>query len=779
MIRRLELSNFRRHADTALEFTPDEQLVVISGHNGAGKSTLISEALLFAFFGESRHGRRRLDELVRRGAELEGVEVSVTFEASGRTWRVDRRRVEGIGSARLWVDGTILVDGTSAVDAEITKLLGMDAAGFRLAVLARQKELDGLTSLDRSTRRRVLGRLLRIDAVGRASARANDEYLRAAEILNAFGAAPDLEALAAELEAARGAAQAAHRARDDAQSEVARLEAAAAQTADADRRASEAEARAAAAAAAAQEAASTAAEITERAAAARAAHRALGDPQPPARSSQDVDAQRARIAATLEGAEAARRAAEDRRVLERDLAEACAARDELVARLEELVDVDERLASARELAKGARAVAAAARDELEVAAKGRAVAEAALRDAQRRLAEFSEVGEGVCERCGSTLDAEHLAVHADELSDAALAAHGRLEEAKAAEEAARAAFDDADRAFQASVESGRAVAAEAEERDRARTEMERVNSRIKVLESRLAAPAPVVPDTDQLTSELASLDAEVEAARAAEAAVTEAARAAALAERLESEAAAARRRADELADAAEAAAVPAEVLEARARNAEVVAALVEARERLADAREAAATADGAVTEAERRLAEATEASERRAERETRARLAAHTKVLLRDCHERLSEGLRPALEVSATQLLARLSEGRFPAVRVTGDYDIMVSDDGEFRSLGELSGGEVDLVALAVRLALAQVVAERRGSDALGLLVLDEVFGSQDASRRSAILSALRELRTIYGQIFLISHVGGLEDAADRVVDLQLNDERVAVAAGG
>ena len=138
--------------------------------------------------------------------------------------------------------------------------------------------------------------------------------------------------------------------------------------------------------------------------------------------------------------------------------------------------------------------------------------------------------------------------------------------------------------------------------------------------------------------------------------------------------------------------------------------------------------------------------------------------------------LRPQLETAATSLLARLSEGRFPAVSVTSDYDVRVSDDGAFRSLGDLSGGECDLVALAVRLALAQVVADRRGTDALGLLVLDEVFGSQDASRRQSILVALRELRQIYGQIFLISHVGGLEDAADRVVDLSLDEQRVSHA---
>jgi DNA repair exonuclease SbcCD ATPase subunit len=52
-------------------------------------------------------------------------------------------------------------------------------------------------------------------------------------------------------------------------------------------------------------------------------------------------------------------------------------------------------------------------------------------------------------------------------------------------------------------------------------------------------------------------------------------------------------------------------------------------------------------------------------------------------------------------------------------------------------------------------------------LILDEVFGSQDAQRRLAITNALRNLRPTYPQVFLISHVGGLEDEADVVIELE------------
>ena len=87
-----------------------------------------------------------------------------------------------------------------------------------------------------------------------------------------------------------------------------------------------------------------------------------------------------------------------------------------------------------------------------------------------------------------------------------------------------------------------------------------------------------------------------------------------------------------------------------------------------------------------------------------------------------------------------------------------------------------ELVDRAVRLGLASVVTERHGAGGAGFLILDECFGSQDPARRGSILNALRGLKQTPGQIFLISHVGGLEDAAGAVIEVDLDDEANAVA---
>jgi len=150
-------------------------------------------------------------------------------------------------------------------------------------------------------------------------------------------------------------------------------------------------------------------------------------------------------------------------------------------------------------------------------------------------------------------------------------------------------------------------------------------------------------------------------------------------------------------------------------------------------------------------------------------VASETAGVLDELSTTMSQQIRPALEGAVGELLGRMSDGRFDAVSLDEDYNLSVRDDGALRPLSEFSGGEIDLIALAMRLALSGVVAERHGAGGAGFLILDECFGSQDAERRESIMTALRGLRGSYGQILLISHVGGIEDAADVVVEVSVD----------
>jgi exonuclease SbcC len=80
--------------------------------------------------------------------------------------------------------------------------------------------------------------------------------------------------------------------------------------------------------------------------------------------------------------------------------------------------------------------------------------------------------------------------------------------------------------------------------------------------------------------------------------------------------------------------------------------------------------------------------------------------------------------------------------------------------LKRFSGGEEDLANLCLRIAISRMVGDRAGGDTSSMLVLDEVFGSQDAERRERILGALQHLQGVFQQVLLITH---LEDVHERV----------------
>jgi exonuclease SbcC len=64
---------------------------------------------------------------------------------------------------------------------------------------------------------------------------------------------------------------------------------------------------------------------------------------------------------------------------------------------------------------------------------------------------------------------------------------------------------------------------------------------------------------------------------------------------------------------------------------------------------------------------------------------------------------------------------------------------------------------------LSRTFASQRGADP-GLIILDEVFGSQDVDRRQALLEHFRQLETVFGQVFIVSHFDDVANACDTQV---------------
>jgi DNA repair exonuclease SbcCD ATPase subunit len=183
-----------------------------------------------------------------------------------------------------------------------------------------------------------------------------------------------------------------------------------------------------------------------------------------------------------------------------------------------------------------------------------------------------------------------------------------------------------------------------------------------------------------------------------------------------------------------------------------------AREALEEANRKAAAESEAVAAARSRLKDASKLKKRidseRRELELRTAVAG----ALEEYREEASRRARPMVEAEASRLLRQITEAAYPRVRLTEDYFLEIAEGRDFYLSKRFSGGEQDLAALCLRLALARTLAEQRGTEQ-SFVILDEVFGSQDVGRRRMLMEQLIELsRGEFQQIFVISHTDDIVD---------------------
>ncbi len=131
----------------------------------------------------------------------------------------------------------------------------------------------------------------------------------------------------------------------------------------------------------------------------------------------------------------------------------------------------------------------------------------------------------------------------------------------------------------------------------------------------------------------------------------------------------------------------------------------------------------------------------------------------------------PQIESHANDLLARLSNGqmslRFKTQAAYKDkkrkdlketLEIEISDNAGVRQYEMFSGGEAFRINFAIRLALARVLAQRKGAR-LQMLVIDEGFGSQDVQGKQRLIEAINAIRDDFATILVITHLEELKDA--------------------
>ena len=145
----------------------------------------------------------------------------------------------------------------------------------------------------------------------------------------------------------------------------------------------------------------------------------------------------------------------------------------------------------------------------------------------------------------------------------------------------------------------------------------------------------------------------------------------------------------------------------------------------------------------------------------------------------LIEQALPQIEMKANEILGRLSDdtmrlhfetqARYKDEKrkdLRETLEIQVSDGAGLRDYELYSGGEAFRVNFAIRLALSEVLAQRKGAR-LQMLVIDEGFGSQDTQGRQRLIQAINAVKGDFAKILVITHLEELKDAFPTRIEVE------------
>ena len=153
-----------------------EGLYLITGDTGAGKTTIF-DAITFALFGEASGAVRKPSMLRSKYAAAEAVtEVWLRFEYGGSVYEIsrspeyERAKLRGEGMALQkpkamlkLPDGRIVDRTTGAVNEEIERILGIDAAQFSQIAMLAQGDFQKILNAGTEDRTRIFRSVFRTE----------------------------------------------------------------------------------------------------------------------------------------------------------------------------------------------------------------------------------------------------------------------------------------------------------------------------------------------------------------------------------------------------------------------------------------------------------------------------------------------------------------------------------------------------------------------------------------------------------------------------------------
>ncbi len=791
-LNRLQLINFRQHTSTDIDFTTNGVIGIV-GPNGSGKTTIL-EAIAWVLYGKS--GLRGKVDSVRSKAAEGGAKayVILDFELGGTNYRVERSLTPaGAASATLTVGDRPMHEGTTTVNDAITRLLGMDYNAFFTSFFTEQKQLEFMADMDGRARAATISKMLGYDRLIKAREQANADRIGLdREITGLESGLPDPDELEERKKDAQAKLDEAKKLLAASEKELNKWNKAVEKLTPLKELSDEKAKR--------QDELSRKLEIDN-----NNATRIKARLQELEAELKDLAEKRKEFDEIKKKLAGFRKEAEELKALE-ELSKYESERQRLVTKISGLEkDIKELTHRAKQLSKAAeeqtRAEAALeaaetalkqTQDKIQSAREKQIAAKNSI-DAQiKQLNEqageikanrqrINDAGaDGKCPTCERALAGELPTVLANfdaqlkRISDRAEA----LRSQRTAQTGDSQELIDLQKANQALTDQIKTLRAEKSKADLNASEYSRLVAEQK------KKSAELTPLRDQLSKLPTGFDQDrfEELKKLRDSLQPDRDRSHVLKGELERQPGLEK---DIETNRSQYTSVKQEIERTNAslkelkfspeEHKKLCEEFADATARYNQARVSVETEKGAVntatailekcnSEEESYKSKIKELQTKRSERLHLSTLAESFDRLRTDLNDRI----RPELESIASELLAEMTDGRYDTLEISEDYSATIRDDGELKPV--ISGGEEDVVNLALRLAVSQMIADRAGQ-AYSLLALDEVFASLDDVRRDNVVSLLQNLKNRFEQIIVITHVEAIHDAVDSCLWVEFNEQ--------
>lgn len=204
--------------------------------------------------------------------------------------------------------------------------------------------------------------------------------------------------------------------------------------------------------------------------------------------------------------------------------------------------------------------------------------------------------------------------------------------------------------------------------------------------------------------------------------------------------------------------------EAKAALEEASLQLEAARKKASDQTVRLGLAEGNLERLRAEAARKRELEERAAAMRRRVQVVETTRSLANRFMDAILVRMRREIAESAGRILQEVT-GKYGRISIDEEFNILVEDEGEFYPISRYSGGEIDMIAVSVRVAISErLMRFSQNGPGYSFLILDEIFGSQDVEHRESMINMLRSLDDRFPQIFAISHIGEVQGQFDNTI---------------